>query len=47
MVSYQLLVPYSCDPDDIQKTVDEQRMSLIFTDVQARGLLSGLCCSLL
>ena len=37
MVSYQLLVPYSCDPDDIQKTVDEQRMSLIFTDVQARG----------
>lgn len=37
MVSYQLLVPYSCNPDDIQLTVDEQRMSLFFTDVQARG----------
>ena len=37
MVSYQLLVPYTCNPDDIQLTVDEQRMSLFFTDVQARG----------
>lgn len=37
MISYQLLVPYSCDPDDIQKTVEEQRTSLFFTDVLARG----------
>ncbi|WP_218061357.1 glycoside hydrolase family 1 protein [Paenibacillus polymyxa] len=37
MVSYQLLVPYSCDPDDVQATVDKQRTSLFFTDVQARG----------
>lgn len=37
MISYQLLVPYSCDPDDIQKTVESQRTSLFFSDVQARG----------
>ncbi|MFP7295832.1 glycoside hydrolase family 1 protein [Neobacillus niacini] len=37
MISYQLLVPYSCNPDDIQKTVEKQRESLFFTDVQARG----------
>ena len=37
MISYQLLVPYSCNPDDVQKTVEEQRMSLFFSDVQARG----------
>jgi 6-phospho-beta-glucosidase len=37
MISYQLLVPYSCDPDDIQKTMEEQRTSLFFSDVQARG----------
>lgn len=37
MISYQLLVPYSCDPDDIQKTVEKQRESLFFSDVQARG----------
>ena len=41
MVSYQLLVPYSCHPDDIQKTTEEQRMSLLFTDVQARGYYPG------
>ncbi|MFP7474169.1 6-phospho-beta-glucosidase [Niallia taxi] len=41
MVSYQLLVPYSCDPDDIQKTVDKQRESLFFTDVLARGYYPG------
>lgn len=33
----ELLVPYSCDPDDVQATVDKQRTSLFFTDVQARG----------
>ena len=37
MISYQLLVPYSCNPDDIQATVDEQRVTLLFSDVQARG----------
>ncbi|MDF1510106.1 6-phospho-beta-glucosidase [Robertmurraya sp. DFI.2.37] len=37
MISYQLLVPYSCDPDDIQKTIEKQRESLFFTDVLARG----------
>ncbi|MHC5374103.1 glycoside hydrolase family 1 protein [Enterococcus sp. LJL120] len=37
MISYQLLVPYSCDPDDVQKTVESQRTSLFFSDVQARG----------
>ncbi|MFP7494738.1 6-phospho-beta-glucosidase [Terribacillus saccharophilus] len=37
MISYQLLVPYSCDPDDIQATVENQRTSLFFSDVQARG----------
>lgn len=37
MISYQLLVPYSCDPDDVQKTVTSQRDSLFFSDVQARG----------
>lgn len=37
MISYQLLTPYSCDPDDIQATVENQRTSLFFSDVQARG----------
>ncbi|EPH92852.1 glycoside hydrolase family 1 protein [Enterococcus sp. AZ154] len=37
MISYQLLTPYSCDPDDVQKTVESQRTSLFFSDVQARG----------
>ncbi|WP_280166023.1 glycoside hydrolase family 1 protein [Priestia aryabhattai] len=37
MISYQLLVPYSCDPDDVQATVENQRTSLFFSDVQARG----------
>ena len=37
MISYQLLIPYSCDPDDVQKTVESQRSSLFFSDVQARG----------
>jgi len=37
MISYQILVPYSCDPDDIQATVEKQRDALFFSDVQARG----------
>lgn len=37
MISYQLPIPYSCDPDDIQKAVSLQRETLFFSDVQARG----------
>ncbi len=37
MISYQLLVPYSCHPDDIQKSMDQPRMSLLFSVVLARG----------
>ena len=37
MISYQLPVPYSCDPDDIQRCVELQRQTLFFSDVQARG----------
>lgn len=42
MISYQLPIPYSCDPDDIQKAVSLQRETLFFSDVQARGVLSFL-----
>lgn len=37
MISYQLPAPYSCDPDDIQATVEKQRNTLFFSDVQVRG----------
>jgi 6-phospho-beta-glucosidase len=37
MISYQLPTPYSCDPDDIQETVEKQRNTLFFSDVQVRG----------
>lgn len=37
MVSYTLFVPYSCSPDDVQKTMERQRDALLFSDVQARG----------
>lgn len=37
MISYQLLVPHSCHPDDIQETIKNQRKSLFFSDVLARG----------
>lgn len=37
MISYQLLVPYSSHPEDIQATTEAQRESLFFTDVQSRG----------
>ena len=37
MISYQLPIPYSCDPDDIQRCVELQRQTLFFSDVQARG----------
>ncbi|MCM3729878.1 glycoside hydrolase family 1 protein [Neobacillus cucumis] len=38
MISYQVLVPYSCDPDDVFATVEKERInSLFFSDVQAKG----------
>jgi 6-phospho-beta-glucosidase len=37
MISYQLPVPYSCDPYDIQKSVEQQRQTLFFSDVLMRG----------
>ncbi len=37
MISYQMPIPYSCDPDDVQRCVDLQRQTLFFSDVQARG----------
>lgn len=37
MISYQMPVPYSCNPDDIQKATDQQRKTLFFSDVQVRG----------
>lgn len=37
MISYQMPVPYSCRPEDIQATVDLQRETLFFSDVQVRG----------
>lgn len=37
MISYQLPIPYSCDPDDIQRAVELQRKTLFFSDVQVRG----------
>ena len=37
MLSYQLPVPYSCDPDDFQEYINMQRKTLFFGDVQARG----------
>jgi 6-phospho-beta-glucosidase len=37
MITYPLSYPYSCDPDDVQLTVEKERNILFFTDVQARG----------
>jgi 6-phospho-beta-glucosidase len=37
MVSYTVFFPYSCNPDDVQKTMEKQRDALLFSDVQARG----------
>lgn len=37
MISYQMLYPYSCHPDDVQACVEAQRTSLFFSDVLARG----------
>ncbi len=37
MISYQMLLPYTCNPEDVQATVEAQRISLFFSDVQAQG----------
>lgn len=37
MISYQLPIPYSCDPDDIWRALELQRETLFFSDVQLRG----------
>lgn len=37
MISYQMPIPYSCNPDDVQLSVEEQRKTLFFSDVQVRG----------
>ncbi|PLS35302.1 6-phospho-beta-glucosidase [Carnobacterium maltaromaticum] len=37
MISYQMPIPYSCNPDDVQLSVEEQRKTLFFSDVQMRG----------
>ncbi|AJC67554.1 MULTISPECIES: glycoside hydrolase family 1 protein [Dickeya] len=37
MISYQILYPHTCHPDDLQACEDAQRVSLFFSDVQARG----------
>lgn len=37
MISYLLLYPNTCNPDDILETQKEERVSFFFSDVQARG----------
>jgi 6-phospho-beta-glucosidase len=37
MISYQILYPHTCNPDDLQACEERQRVSLFFSDVQARG----------
>lgn len=37
MISYQMLYPHTCKPEDVQACVEQQRVSLFFSDVQARG----------
>jgi len=37
MISYQILYPHTCHPDDVQACEEMQRVSLFFSDVQARG----------
>ena len=41
MISYQLTVPYSCHPDDVQACIENQRRALLFSDVQVRGYYPG------
>lgn len=37
MISYQMLYPHTCQPDDVQACEEQQRVSLFFSDVLARG----------
>lgn len=37
MISYQILYPHTCHPDDLQACEEAQRVLLFFSDVQARG----------
>ncbi|MBP2170791.1 6-phospho-beta-glucosidase [Erwinia toletana] len=37
MISYQILYPHTCHPDDLQACEEAQRVSLFFSDIQARG----------
>lgn len=37
MISYQMLYPNTCRPEDVQLCEETQRVSLLFSDVQARG----------
>lgn len=37
MISYQMPIAYSCNPDDVQKSIELQRETLFFSDVQVRG----------
>ena len=36
MISYQLTVPYSCHPDDVQACIENQRRALLFSDVYSK-----------
>jgi len=37
MISYLLLYPNTCNPDDVLETQHEERVSFFFSDVQVRG----------
>lgn len=37
MISYQMPIAYSCNPDDVQRAMELQRETLFFSDVQVRG----------
>jgi len=37
MISFQIIYPYSCDPDDVQTCEEAMRNMLLFSDVQVRG----------
>lgn len=37
MISYQMPIPYSCNPEDVQRAMELQRETLFFSDVQVRG----------
>ena len=37
MISYQMLYPNTCRPEDVQACEEQQRVSLFFSDVLARG----------